>query len=348
MRLIKRLLILLLILFGSLLVVAFFMPARTGVSRSIVIERPASMVFAMVNSFRRFNDWSPWSAKDPKASVTRSGPDDGVGAHYAWKGNSDVGEGSQHITASEPFKRVDLALDFGPMGQSSARYELAPAGQGTQITWSLEADLPLRLSTQLPAQIIGRLMGPWISTSVGKDYDQGLAKLKLLLEGIPSVDLAAVHAEVGQVTARPTYFIATESALDEQSTSAALLAAIGDVGAFGLLNGLEQQGPPRAVIVGHNDKTWQFEATIPYDRGDVPPLGPIQSGHTHEGKVVLFQHSGPIANLGDTHRAADTWLAVHGYQEIGRRSEIYISDPQNTAPAEQLTIIEVPVAPSAP
>ena len=50
----------LLLVAGSLL-----LPASTHVERSVVIDRPPAQVFATVNSFQRFGEWSPWAAYDP-------------------------------------------------------------------------------------------------------------------------------------------------------------------------------------------------------------------------------------------------------------------------------------------
>ncbi len=73
MTLLKRLSMLLLALLVLLVGVAFVMPDQAHGERSIVIDRPPSMVFGVLNGFKRFNDWSPWAGLDPNAVMTRSG-----------------------------------------------------------------------------------------------------------------------------------------------------------------------------------------------------------------------------------------------------------------------------------
>src|SRR3712207_9167581 len=67
---------------------------------------PRSTLFPYTTLFR-----SPWEDVDPDMQRTHSGPEAGVGARYAWKGNRKAGEGSMEITGSTS-DRVDIDLDF--------------------------------------------------------------------------------------------------------------------------------------------------------------------------------------------------------------------------------------------
>jgi hypothetical protein len=54
----------------------------------------------------------------------------GKGAHYAWEGNNDVGQGSMDITESVPPSKVALKLDFvKPFeGHNVVEFTLVPRG----------------------------------------------------------------------------------------------------------------------------------------------------------------------------------------------------------------------------
>ncbi|WP_368561698.1 SRPBCC family protein [Pseudoxanthomonas sp. UTMC 1351] len=161
----------LLLVAGSLL-----LPASTHVERSVVIDRPPVQVFATVNSFQRFHEWSPWAAYDPDAKYTLEGPASGVGARMSWTGNRSVGSGSQEIVESLPGRRVGIALNFdGNLAQ--AAYTLAPEGSGTRLTWSFD--------THHGYNPISRMFGLLFDSMIGPDYERGLAKLKALLESEP-------------------------------------------------------------------------------------------------------------------------------------------------------------------
>ena len=61
----KKILIALLVLAALIVMIGFFLPATVHVERSITIDAPPATVFALANSFRGFNEWSPWAEIDP-------------------------------------------------------------------------------------------------------------------------------------------------------------------------------------------------------------------------------------------------------------------------------------------
>ena len=155
----------------------FLLPASTHLERSTTIDRPPADVHAMLDSFRRFNEWSPWAEADPNARYAYSGPERGVGAKLSWTGDpNSVGTGSQEIIESEPGRRVVTALDFGQMGQARATFTIAPDGAGSRVTWAFDTD---------HAGIADRWFGLLLERMVGGDYEKGLAKLKAVMEAEP-------------------------------------------------------------------------------------------------------------------------------------------------------------------
>ena len=153
------------------------LPGTTHLERSISIQRPPAEVFATLNSFQRFNQWSPWFELDPSAKYTYAGPASGVGAKMAWVGNSSVGSGSQEILESVPDSKIVNALDFGG-SQAKAAFLLKPESGGTHLTWTLDSEHGYNP--------VNRLFGAFLlERFVGKDYEKGLAKLKSVLETEP-------------------------------------------------------------------------------------------------------------------------------------------------------------------
>lgn len=163
-----------LMLVGVLFVVGgLLLPARTHVERSVLVERPAADVFRTLNSFQRFNEWSPWFAADPQAKYSYDGPGEGVGARMAWSGNRAVGSGSQEIIESHASDRIVVALDFGG-SMATATYRLVAQGDATQVTWSFDTDHGFN-----PLE---RWFGLMFEQMIGNDYESGLARLKTMLE----------------------------------------------------------------------------------------------------------------------------------------------------------------------
>ena len=336
MRFLKGLLFFVVALIAALVVIAFFLPKTAHVERTVTIARPASQVFGVLNNLHRFNAWSPWFDLDPQAKYTYSGADAGVGAKVNWAGNKDVGSGSQEIVESKPNTFLKVQLDFGDMGRPVAAFNLAPAGEGTAVTWTLDQSFE--------GSLVGRYFGLMLDSMVGKDYDKGLAKLKTLVESFPAAEISGVRGEVIDLGAQKIYFVSGGPVMDDAAAKDVLTAAYGQIGLFLATNKLTMQAPPLTITTSY-DKTsgWKFDAAIVVAANDVPPTGDIKAGTTYAGKAVQFTHVGGYDKIGDTVMKAYAWLAVQGLKPKDRLIEEYVSDPGNT-PVDQLqTRIKIPV-----
>lgn len=325
--------------------IAFFLPGQASAERSILVDRPPSMVFAVADSFVLFNRWSPWADLDPATVYTFEGPERGVGASMAWKSEDpNVGSGKQTISFSSPDERVETLLDFGDFGTAKAALSMEPEGAGSRVTWRFDTELPITFDRKFFFGVMGRWFGLRMDKAIGADYEKGLGRLKTLLESMPRADIAGLDAVVQDVTAQPAYVVAGLSAgVDAASSSAVLGAAYGEIVALAQANAIKLAGPPYTVIRGHADGQWQFDAGIPVDRNDVPGSGRITATQTYAGKVADFRHVGAYDTLAQTHAKAEAWLATRGLAEAGARMELYVGDPATT-PVEQLvTLVRVPV-----
>lgn len=174
----KRLVLGVLLLFLLLTGVAFALPQQVTVARATIINAPESDVFPYVNSFKRFNEWSPWAARDPETKYVFSGPAQGEGARMEWSStNADVGVGSQEIIESRTNAYVEITLEFAQMGNAVASYQLLPSGAGTRIVWAFTKDVGNN-----PLQ---RWKGLMFDSWIGRDYEEGLERLKQLVETAP-------------------------------------------------------------------------------------------------------------------------------------------------------------------
>lgn len=171
------LLIFVVLLLAGLAVFIASRPAEFRIERSLLIQAAPASVFAWVNDFHRWHQWSPWAKRDPAMRVSYEGAASGVGAIYRWLGNRDVGEGSSRISASQPGELVRMELAFiKPMqADNIAEFRFQPEAGGTRVSWSLSGR----------NNFVGKAMGLLCNMDkmVGKDFDQGLASLKALAEG---------------------------------------------------------------------------------------------------------------------------------------------------------------------
>ncbi len=175
MSILKRLLLVLLLIVGAVIVGGFLLPASTHVERSVSIARSPAEVFAMLNSYRRFNEWSPWHGLDPNTTYVYEGPAEGVGAGMRWSSEqSNVGKGRQTIVESVANEKVGTRLEFEGQNDALATFTLSAEGDGTRVVWSFE--------TEHGKNPISRGFGLMLDRWVGGDFARGLEKLKLVLE----------------------------------------------------------------------------------------------------------------------------------------------------------------------
>ena len=152
------------------------MASNYVVERSTMIDAAPSAVFKKVANLQEWDDWSPWAEKDPNMDVTHAGEPGAPGSSYAWKGNRDVGEGKMTVREVDEPDRVSIDLAFLKPFKSETVVDwlVRPADSGSQVTW--------RMTGQ--HNLMSKVMGIFKSmdSMVGPDFEQGLAKLKNVME----------------------------------------------------------------------------------------------------------------------------------------------------------------------
>ena len=56
-------------------------PGSFRVERSALVQAPAALVYAHIESLRAMDRWSPYAKMDPQMKISYEGPAAGVGAH---------------------------------------------------------------------------------------------------------------------------------------------------------------------------------------------------------------------------------------------------------------------------
>jgi hypothetical protein len=149
--------------------------SRFEISRSTTIAATPARVHALVDDFHEWTAWSPWEDVDPDLRRTYSGPDSGVGAHYAWAGNRKAGEGSMEITSSTP-DAIGIKLAFLKpwTATNDVVFTFTPAGDATEVTWRMTGE------SKGLAALFAKVFS--MDRMVGKDFEKGLARLKAVAE----------------------------------------------------------------------------------------------------------------------------------------------------------------------
>jgi len=339
MKILKMLLIGLLALVALLVIVGLFLPSTLHVERSTVISAPQSTVFALVNGYARFNEWSPWARIDPQTNYTYEGPVQGVGAKQAWESeNSEVGVGSQVITASEPYRRVETELDFGSQGTAQAYFDLTAEGDATKVVWGFD--------TSFGYNLMFRYVGLFMDGMLGPSYEEGLAGLKKLAESLPQADWSDLEVEMTEVEPVSIAYVSGSSSQDGAEIGQAFAAAYAQVGGFMGQHGLAFAGQPLVINTSWDEAGYIFDAGIPVasaPEGEIPEDSPVKMGSTYGGKVLKVVHTGAYGKLSTTYEKIEAYLAAHGLKGVDRPWDQWISDPGETPEEELITHIYFPL-----
>ena len=329
-----------LLLLAAFIITGYLLPTHAHVERSMTVERPASMLFAIVNSYRNFEQWSPWAERDPNADFTISGPDSGVGARLSWSGEPHlVGSGWQEIIASTPNEQIDVMLDFDSQGVANSRFIFQAVGDATLITWSFDSELTegLNFFDGFLARYFGLLFDRWI----GNDYENGLANLKKFAESLPVSDFSQLEISQLNVAAQDILFVTTSSSQDPADIASVIAVAYAEISEFMNAEGIHMTGQPMAITRAWEEGGYQFDAAIPVDVIPARLSGNIKAGSSPSGAAVRAIHHGSFDQLMLTYEKLAAYMSAHGLSHGSVSWEHYITDPANTGLADMITHIYI-------
>jgi uncharacterized protein YndB with AHSA1/START domain len=185
----KKVLIVLAAAIVGLLIFTATRPAAYHVERSITIKAPADAVFAAAADLKTFTEWSPWEKRDPAMKKTFSPNTSGVGASYGWQGNKQVGSGKMTVTEHNPPGKIRHKLEFIEPFTNVAEsgFDITSAGAGeTKVTWVMDGN------NNFVGKAFSLVMD--MDKAIGKDFEEGLANLKRLVEAKAAAAPAAAAA----------------------------------------------------------------------------------------------------------------------------------------------------------
>lgn len=177
-KIIIAVVVLIVLLIGVVVVAAFMAPTDFKVERETTINKPQAEIYNYAKLLKNQNEWGPWYKKEPTMKQEFRGTDGEVGFVSSWKGTSEqVGEGEQEIKKLTPNSRIETQLRFTKPFESAADAYLTfePIGESqTKVKWGFTGSMPRPLNLFMLVMDMDK--------EVGKDFGDGLASLKSILE----------------------------------------------------------------------------------------------------------------------------------------------------------------------
>jgi effector-binding domain-containing protein len=312
MKALKIIGIILLILVVVFLVVAFFLPSKVYMEESLVINKPASLIFKQVNNFKNWAPWSPFQAADPDMVNTYEGPEQGMDATMRWASKKN-GDGYMTIIESVPYEKVISTIDFGMPGATNI-FLLKEDKGATKVTWGV--NIP-KLSYPLERYI--GLMMPGMMKTV---FKQGLEKMKELVEAMPDPPaLKEVEFKERAVLSVVDSCNWSDIGIKRGEMFTEIMV---------LQKSLKfQQTGARLSLFHKWDEANQFtvfENCIPIDK-EVAGKGRVQYKVLPATKAVMGTHFGSDEKTMYLYLAMDEYIRDFGLEQVGGPIEEYVTDP---------------------
>lgn len=319
MKILKKLGIILLAIILLLVIIAFFLPSKMHMERSIEIKASQESVYNLVNNLHKWEEWSPWHKLDTAMVLTYSEPAEGVNSWYAWKSdNENVGNGKLTITETTPSSGLMTKLEFGDMDPSFAQFKFEQNGEMVKVTWTMDSDFGFNL--------IGRYFGLLIEKFVGPDYEKGLAQLKSVAESAPAKPTIAGF-DFEQRTMEPMHVMGIRTKMKITDLKSDNFASwYKEINHAIAMQKLAMSGPPMTIYYSYDSLNTELEAAIPVS-GTGKKDGTVNYHDIKGGNNLIVHYFGNYGNLSPVYNAAFQYIAQNGLKSTGAPMEIYVTDP---------------------
>ena len=316
-KLIRFLLYLVLGAAGLLAILGLFAKKTYHIERSIEIDAPRSVVFDYVRHLDNFDNWAAWQELDPEMEVSVSGTDGEVGASNSWKGNADIGEGSQTITAISP-DRIDFDLELvRPLKSSSKSWiTFEPNEQKTKVSWASDISIPFPMN--------GLAMFTDVDKGLGADWEEGLQNLKRITE-----DLAHPKYNGFEVLVEETFpglsLYGLRQQTDTSSVDAVFEQAMTAVNAAFTSTGTTATGNPMGFFWTWENGQTDMAIGLPAAAGlSLPGVAEFK---IPKGKAYIIDYEGTGALAGKAHLAMDAFMKANQLKPGAPVVEEYLQRP---------------------
>ncbi len=319
-----------------LLVIAFFLPSKVHIERSIEIKGNPANAYNLVNRITEWKQWSPWHKLDTNAKWIYSEQTEGTGAWYTWESEvRNVGSGKLTITNSKPYEIISTALQFEKMTPAHSDFIFTPTTDGYKLTWTMDSDMGLNP--------IGRWFGVFMDRMIGPDYEKGLQAIKEISERVPEKEtIAGFDFEQHDMQALMIAGI-RETVKMSEFNSAKFANWFGAIGKTLETGKIAPTGPPMAIYYSFENETTDMEAAMPVSSIG-KDVGMVKFHELPACKALVVKYLGDYSGTARVYAATFDYFKTKGIEMVGAPMEIYITDPMmEKDTAKWLTEIVFPV-----
>jgi len=159
----------------ALIGTGYAMPGERNIVRTRTIAASPAKIHAELIDLETWPKWSAWSVeRDPSATWTFSGTSGDIGHTWDWNGKQ-LGDGKLVLTrVDQNDGGIAYDLTFADTPPSVGAITLVEGEGGTLVTWTNGLDIG--------NHPFMRLIGPFVESMVGNDFEIGLEGLAKAVE----------------------------------------------------------------------------------------------------------------------------------------------------------------------
>lgn len=327
-----RILIFILVALFLLAILSMFLaPKKMTLAESTTIAAPPNLVYNIVNDLKKWEEWSPWKDLDPEAINTYSEKTEGVGATWSWKGNAQVGEGTQKIIESKKGQSIKTELEFnGFEGTSFSNWTFEPDGNKTKVTWDFDG------------AETGFFFRPfnWIMKGgLKKTYATGLSRIKEMAENRANKKEYRGY-KISETTLPEKHYLTNRQEVDMANMQQFYARNLPALFTVAQKAGCEMDGMPGGLFYKWDEKngTTDMAASIPIKEPKEVKGSTLVT--IPAGKVLQIDYYGDYSKSAAAHYAMDDYMKDYGILNNVPIVEEYVTDPTTEKdPSKWLTKI---------
>lgn len=333
MKILKRILLLFLILIVLLFLIGFFLPKKSVITRSAIIEGTQKQTFEQINDFKNWDHWSKWNRIDTTMQKIYSTPSSGANATYNWEStNSNLGKGNMKIIYST-MDSIQLEMNFMEGGVAYTKFILEKVDdKKTKVIWSMSSDL------ENPME---RWFGLMMNKMVGKDFETSLAQLNSFVAKMPKVD--PTSKSFVQSTDTPFSYIYINKISDVLHLEKDKKETYNSLYEYLKTQKVEASGRP--FLITHKDpkKPTSYDFALPIS-AEIKIFGDVNKAEMAAHDVLIYDYYGDTQKMDSAYIEIKSWMKENKKNIDGDvREEYIISGLESSDTATWHTKIYTPI-----
>lgn len=281
------------------------------------------MLLNKLGDYRYFHErWSPWTERDSAMVFSYKGQAGEIGHLYTWSGNEKVMQGEMEITGFGG-DSIYERLSFGKGRDAKAYYVVQEQDHICRVRWGIV----------LPVGYFGRAVMLFVNLDkrVGKDFEEGLEKLKSVVES----DTEQGHTyTVEEIEWPESTYIGRKELVGFAEMDGYFETHFGMLRMVIEKEGIKTLSAPSGLYFSYDEQKQQSELSCAFKVERNTKLKDWERFVFPAGKALQIRYLGDPAKSGNAHKAMDDYIHHNNlsYQMV---IEEYRYDPRTQTDTSQ-------------